>query len=67
MRAYVWTTGIVYVLVTSAHLWRIAAENPALIRDLPFMGITAVAAGMAGWAGWVLFTRAHGTPQRAGS
>jgi hypothetical protein len=57
MRSYVLTTGIIFGLLTAAHLWRIAAENPALARDPLFIAITAVAAALCVWSGVLLRRR----------
>lgn len=50
MRAYLWTTGILFGLVTVAHVARIAAENAALARDPWYLGLTVLAAALCGWA-----------------
>ncbi len=50
MKFYVTTTGIIFGLLTLAHLWRIIWEKPALATDPLFMSITAVAAGLCVWA-----------------
>jgi hypothetical protein len=53
MRAYVITTGVVFGLLTVAHLLRIAVENPGLGRDPVYLAITAASAGLCGWAWYV--------------
>jgi len=50
MRAYLITTGILFALLTGAHLWRIAAESRRLATEPDFVIITLVAAGMSVWA-----------------
>ena len=50
MRAYVLTTGIVFGLLTLAHLWRIAAEGVQLLTSPWWVGITVGAAALSIWA-----------------
>ncbi len=50
MKLYVTTTGIIFGLLTLAHLWRIGWENHALATDPFFVTITAIAAGLCVWA-----------------
>ena len=50
MKAYVLTTGIVFGLLTLAHLWRIAAEGFNLLTDPFWVGITVGAAALSFWA-----------------
>jgi hypothetical protein len=52
------TTGIVFGLLVLAHLWRVAAESPALARDPFFVVVTLAAAGLCLWAGLLLRRRA---------
>ena len=56
MRAYLWTTGTVFGLVTAAHVWRILAERPSLARAPWYVLLTLAAAGLALWA-WRLLRR----------
>ena len=50
MRAYVLTTGIVFGLLTLAHIWRIAAEGVRLLTSPWWVGITVGAGALAVWA-----------------
>jgi hypothetical protein len=50
MRAYVLTTGIIFGLLTLAHLWRIAAEGMQLLTQPLWVGITVGAGALAFWA-----------------
>jgi hypothetical protein len=59
MRAYVLTTGILFALLTVAHLWRIAAESRRLATEPDFVIITLAAAGMSLWA-FLLVRRERG-------
>ena len=59
MRAYVIATGVVFGLITVAHLWRLAVE-PYLLREPWFMLFTVVAASLAVAAWWV--TRRTSSP-----
>jgi hypothetical protein len=50
MKAFLWTTGIVFGLITVAHVWRVVAESRALAKDPWFLLISVVAAGLSIWA-----------------
>ena len=50
MRAYVVTTGILFGLVTLAHLLRMLYESRALATDPGYLLITAAAAALCVWA-----------------
>jgi hypothetical protein len=54
MKAYVITTGVIFGLLTLAHVWRIFGENPHLATDPWYLLITAAAAGLCLWAVMVL-------------
>jgi hypothetical protein len=56
MKAYVMTTGAVFGLLTLVHLWRIVAEGLHLATELPYILITAAAAGLCLWACWLLWS-----------
>lgn len=53
MKRYVITTGLIFGLVTLAHLARMVVERP-LATDPAYWLVTAAVAGLAGWAGWLL-------------
>jgi hypothetical protein len=55
MKAYVITTGIVFVLITVAHLVRMTQEAHILNEPI-FLIITILAAALSVWA-WVIFRR----------
>jgi hypothetical protein len=59
MRAYVLTTGILFALLTAAHVWRIVAESHRLATEPDFVIITLAAAGMSLWA-FLLVRRERG-------
>ena len=50
MKAYVVTTGILFGLVTLAHLLRMLYESRALATDPGYLLITAAAAALCVWA-----------------
>jgi hypothetical protein len=50
MRAYVLTTGVVFGLLTLAHLWRIAVEGSQLLTNPWWVGITVGAGALSFWA-----------------
>jgi hypothetical protein len=54
MKAYVVTTGVVFGLLTVAHLLRMAGENPRLAADPAYIAITAASAALCVWAIWVV-------------
>ncbi len=54
MRAYVVTTGILFGLLTLAHLLRMLYESRALATNPGYLLITAAAAALCVWACVVL-------------
>jgi hypothetical protein len=50
MRAYVMTTGVLFGLITLAHVWRVIEEGRGLAGDLWFILLTVAAAGLCLWA-----------------
>ena len=50
MKAYILTTGVVFALLTLAHLLRIILEGLHLARDPLFLLITVAAGGLCLWA-----------------
>jgi hypothetical protein len=50
MKAYVMTTGILFGLLTVAHVWRALEEGPHLATDPWFILITLLAAALCIWA-----------------
>jgi hypothetical protein len=54
MRTYVVTTGILFALLTVAHVLRIFHESPALGTDPWYLLITAATAVLSVWAYLVL-------------
>lgn len=50
MKAYLLTTGVIFGLITLAHIWRMLFESTALLRDPWFGLLTVVAAGLCVWA-----------------
>jgi hypothetical protein len=50
MKAYLITTGIVFALLTLAHLLRIIMESPALATDPWYVLITVATAALCLWA-----------------
>jgi len=60
MKAYVVTTGVVFGLLTIAHLWRIAAEGLHLLTNPWWVAITVGAAALSFWA-WRVFRLLRGS------
>ena len=56
MKAYVMTTGVLFGLLTVAHLWRVLEEGPHLATDPWYVLITLVTAALCLWA-WRLLRR----------
>jgi hypothetical protein len=54
MKAYLITTGVVFGLITVAHVWRAFAEGSHLARDPVFILLTMLSAGLCLWAGRLL-------------
>jgi hypothetical protein len=54
MKAYVMTTGVVFALLTLAHLLRIIMEWPHVVREPLFLLITVAAGALCFWA-WRVF------------
>ena len=50
MRAYVMTTGVVFGLITVAHVWRAIVEGQRLATDPWFILLTVAVAGLCVWA-----------------
>jgi len=51
MKAYLMTTGVVFGLLTIAHIWQMFSETGSHgDRDPWFIGITVISAGFAIWA-----------------
>jgi hypothetical protein len=56
MRAYVITTGVLFGLITLAHVWRAIEEGRGLASDPWFILLTVAAAALCLWA-WRLLRR----------
>jgi hypothetical protein len=56
MKAYVTTTGVVFGLLTAAHIWRVIEEGSHLATDPWFVLTTAAAAALSLWA-WLVLKR----------
>ena len=50
MRAYLWTTAVLFGAITLAHIARAITESSDFARDPFYVGITLVAVGMCAWA-----------------
>lgn len=50
MKSYVATTGVLFALLTLAHIWRIVAERHSLATEPDFVVITIASAAMSLWA-----------------
>lgn len=59
MKTYIVTTGILFALLTLAHLLRIVYESRALAGDPWYVLITAATAALSVWAWLLVARRAH--------
>jgi hypothetical protein len=50
MKAYLITTGIVFGLITVAHVWRAITEGSHAATDPVFLLLTALSAALCLWA-----------------
>jgi hypothetical protein len=50
MKAYVITTGVVFALITLAHILRVIAEGPRLLTEPLWVLLTLATAGLSLWA-----------------
>ena len=50
MKTYVMTTGVIFGLLTLAHLLRVIAEGPRLATDPWYVLITVAAGALCAWA-----------------
>jgi len=63
MKAYLITTGIVFALVTLAHILRVFAEGPRPAKNPFFILLTLLVAGLSVWA-WRLLRSPSPPPPR---
>jgi hypothetical protein len=56
MKAYLITTGILFALITGAHIWRAFVEGPQMAKDPIFILLTILAASLSIWAWRLLRT-----------
>ena len=54
MNAYLITSGVIFGLITVAHVWRAFAEGPRLAKEPLFICLTLLAAALCLWAGLLL-------------
>jgi len=58
MKAYVVVTGVVFGLVTAAHVWRCIVERHVATDPL-FLTITAISAVLSVWAGRLIWPKSR--------
>ena len=58
MKAYLITTGVVFGLITLAHIVRMAMEGAHLLKEPLFVVLTLLTAGLSIWAWRLLASRA---------
>ena len=59
MRTYVAITGVLFGLITLAHIWRVVEESSQLAMDPFFIATTLASAGLCIWAVRLLRLRAR--------
>lgn len=50
MRAYIATTGVLFIMIAGAHVVRVVSAERHLMRDPWFMATTVLAVALAVWA-----------------
>jgi hypothetical protein len=58
MRAYLATTGVIFLLIVIAHIARVVDEGTRLLYEPEFVPLTLLALALAIWAGVLLRRRA---------
>ncbi len=64
MKAYTITTGIIFGLITLAHVFRIILENHALAKDPSYVLLTVLTTALSIWAWRLVRTRATAPESR---
>jgi len=59
MKAYVITTGVIFVLMTLVHVWRVVVEGLQLAKEPHFILFTILSVGLAVWSWRVLRQMPH--------
>lgn len=54
MKAYVVTTGVIFALLTVAHVLRMFTESHDLAENFWYVAITLLTAALSAWAWYVL-------------
>jgi hypothetical protein len=55
MKAYIATTGVLFLLITVAHVWRMVYAEPFLAKEPWYLLLTGLAAALGIWAGRLLW------------
>ncbi len=55
MKAYILTTGVLFAMITLAHIARMVEEGSRLVKEPWYLLLTLAAAGLALWAGRLLY------------
>ena len=50
MRTYIVTTGVLFGVITIAHILRMISEKPHLAEEFWYLSLTAVSAALCLWA-----------------
>jgi hypothetical protein len=54
VKAYVTTTGVIFGLVTLAHIMRMITERPHLAEEFWYVSLTLLSAALCFWAFWLI-------------
>lgn len=65
MRAYVVVTGLFYMALFLAHVARVVAEGPSVLRGWIFVATSLCSLAMAAWSWWSLKGLKPGSRGRA--
>jgi hypothetical protein len=62
MRAYALTTGLVFAFIVAAHIARLFAEGPHLLKQPIFVITSILSMGLTAWA-WRIWRRLAPSPK----
>ena len=65
MKSYVIITGVIFALITLAHILRAFAEGPRLAKEPFFVLLTFAAATLSFWAWRLIWLSSHPHPPKA--
>ena len=57
MRAYVWTTALLFATLSAIHMWRVSVEGWRILIDKPFFTVSTVQPALLCIWAWRLLRR----------